>query len=146
MPFGNGLHACPGRELAKLEMLILIHHLLTNFRQCLLNVIQSIYGTKNGAPIDFDMAVLLLQVGLGGISKWDSVWPIPSSSTRAPSQILERSKIINLCQITLIFNFQTKLYYCNCSFNSTSSVIRKDYWETFIFPDVIFVSSILIKD
>lgn len=32
MPFGNGAHACPGNELAKLEMLILIHHLVTKFR------------------------------------------------------------------------------------------------------------------
>lgn len=32
MPFGNGVHACPGNELAKLEMLILIHHLMTKFR------------------------------------------------------------------------------------------------------------------
>ncbi|GAV78400.1 p450 domain-containing protein, partial [Cephalotus follicularis] len=32
MPFGSGVHACPGNELAKLEMLILIHHLLTKFR------------------------------------------------------------------------------------------------------------------
>ncbi|OAY33788.1 abscisic acid 8'-hydroxylase 4 [Manihot esculenta] len=32
MPFGNGVHACPGNEFAKLEMLILIHHLVTKFR------------------------------------------------------------------------------------------------------------------
>ncbi|KAB1200750.1 Abscisic acid 8'-hydroxylase 4 [Morella rubra] len=32
MPFGNGEHACPGNELAKLEMLVLIHNLVTKFR------------------------------------------------------------------------------------------------------------------
>ncbi|MED6121978.1 hypothetical protein PIB30_035319 [Stylosanthes scabra] len=32
MPFGNGFHSCPGNELAKLNMLILIHHLVTKFR------------------------------------------------------------------------------------------------------------------
>ncbi|PWA91423.1 ABA 8-oxidase [Artemisia annua] len=32
MPFGNGAHSCPGSELAKLEMLILLHHLTTTLR------------------------------------------------------------------------------------------------------------------
>ncbi|MCO5583937.1 hypothetical protein L7F22_037855 [Adiantum nelumboides] len=32
MPFGNGVHSCPGSELAKLEMLVFIHHLTTKFR------------------------------------------------------------------------------------------------------------------
>ncbi|GKV01548.1 hypothetical protein SLEP1_g14095 [Rubroshorea leprosula] len=32
MPFGKGVHACPGNELAKIQMLILIHHLVTKFR------------------------------------------------------------------------------------------------------------------
>ncbi|CAM8974228.1 unnamed protein product [Rhodiola kirilowii] len=32
MPFGSGVHACPGNELAKLEILILLHHLITKFR------------------------------------------------------------------------------------------------------------------
>ncbi|XP_010269909.1 PREDICTED: abscisic acid 8'-hydroxylase 4 [Nelumbo nucifera] len=32
MPFGNGVHACPGNELAKLEAYIVVHHLVTKFR------------------------------------------------------------------------------------------------------------------
>ncbi|KAJ0746189.1 putative (+)-abscisic acid 8'-hydroxylase [Helianthus annuus] len=32
MPFGNGAHSCPGSELAKLEMLVFVHHLTTTFR------------------------------------------------------------------------------------------------------------------
>ncbi|KAM1073658.1 hypothetical protein ACFX2B_018499 [Malus domestica] len=32
MPFGNGIHTCPGNEVAKLEVLIFIHHLVNKFR------------------------------------------------------------------------------------------------------------------
>ncbi|KAF7140974.1 hypothetical protein RHSIM_Rhsim06G0050000 [Rhododendron simsii] len=32
MPFGSGVHACPGNELAKLEMLVMTHHLVTKIR------------------------------------------------------------------------------------------------------------------
>ncbi|KAK3028289.1 hypothetical protein RJ639_037466 [Escallonia herrerae] len=32
MPFGSGVHACPGNELAKLEILVMIHHLVSKFR------------------------------------------------------------------------------------------------------------------
>ena len=32
MPFGSGIHACPGNELAKLEILVLLHHLTTKYR------------------------------------------------------------------------------------------------------------------
>ncbi|OVA17831.1 Cytochrome P450 [Macleaya cordata] len=32
LPFGNGIHSCPGNELAKLEMLIFLHHLTTTYR------------------------------------------------------------------------------------------------------------------
>ncbi|KAF4348362.1 hypothetical protein F8388_005510 [Cannabis sativa] len=32
MPFGNGVHSCPGSELAKLEILILLHHITTTYR------------------------------------------------------------------------------------------------------------------
>nr|KYP36156.1 Abscisic acid 8'-hydroxylase 1 [Cajanus cajan] len=41
MPFGNGTHACPGNELAKLEILVLLHHLTTKYRW-------SAIGAKNG--------------------------------------------------------------------------------------------------
>ncbi|CAA0807532.1 Abscisic acid 8-hydroxylase 4 [Striga hermonthica] len=32
MPFGTGSHSCPGNELARLEMLIFIHHLVNKLR------------------------------------------------------------------------------------------------------------------
>ncbi|KAF6162851.1 hypothetical protein GIB67_029120 [Kingdonia uniflora] len=32
LPFGIGGHSCPGSELAKLEMLVLLHHLTNNYR------------------------------------------------------------------------------------------------------------------
>ncbi|ONK72763.1 uncharacterized protein A4U43_C04F22910 [Asparagus officinalis] len=32
MPFGSGTHSCPGNELAKLEILVLLHHLATKYR------------------------------------------------------------------------------------------------------------------
>ncbi|WVZ92515.1 hypothetical protein U9M48_038572 [Paspalum notatum var. saurae] len=32
LPFGSGVHACPGNDLAKLEMLVLIHRLVTSYR------------------------------------------------------------------------------------------------------------------
>ncbi|OWM70876.1 hypothetical protein CDL15_Pgr014549 [Punica granatum] len=41
MPFGSGIHSCPGNELAKLEMLVLIHHLVTKFRW-------EVVGSENG--------------------------------------------------------------------------------------------------
>ncbi|XP_042485648.1 abscisic acid 8'-hydroxylase CYP707A2-like [Macadamia integrifolia] len=41
MPFGNGTHSCPGNEIAKLEMLILLHHLTTKYRW-------SVVGPQNG--------------------------------------------------------------------------------------------------
>ncbi|KAH7567424.1 hypothetical protein ACOSQ2_010995 [Xanthoceras sorbifolium] len=41
MPFGCGVHACPGNELAKLEMLVLVHHLASKFRW-------EVVGSENG--------------------------------------------------------------------------------------------------
>ncbi|KAF5204419.1 Abscisic acid 8'-hydroxylase [Thalictrum thalictroides] len=44
LPFGNGVHACPGNELAKLEMFIVVHHLVTKFRW---EVVKSESGIQN---------------------------------------------------------------------------------------------------
>ncbi|KAJ1702796.1 hypothetical protein LUZ63_002575 [Rhynchospora breviuscula] len=58
MPFGNGTHACPGNELAKLEMLVLLHHLTTNYRWSTLESESGIqFGPfvlpLNGLPMTF---------------------------------------------------------------------------------------------
>ncbi|KAK9716027.1 hypothetical protein RND81_06G206800 [Saponaria officinalis] len=56
LPFGNGIHSCPGNELAKTEILVMIHHLTTKYRWSIIgpqNEIQ--YGPfalpQNGLPI-----------------------------------------------------------------------------------------------
>ncbi|KAL2504230.1 Abscisic acid 8'-hydroxylase 4 [Abeliophyllum distichum] len=45
MPFGSGVHACPGNEFAKLEMLIMVHHLASQFRY---EVLRSENGIQYG--------------------------------------------------------------------------------------------------
>ncbi|XP_010434431.1 PREDICTED: abscisic acid 8'-hydroxylase 1-like [Camelina sativa] len=56
MPFGNGTHSCPGNELAKLEMSIMIHHLTTKYSWSIVGSSDGIqYGPfalpQNGLPI-----------------------------------------------------------------------------------------------
>ncbi|GAB4824434.1 hypothetical protein Ancab_007319 [Ancistrocladus abbreviatus] len=56
MPFGNGTHSCPGSELAKLEMLVFLHHLTTTYRWQVVGDEDGIqYGPfpvpKHGLPI-----------------------------------------------------------------------------------------------
>ncbi|KAJ4707595.1 Abscisic acid 8'-hydroxylase [Melia azedarach] len=56
MPFGNGTHSCPGNELAKLEVLVLLHHLTTKYRWTVVGTNSGIqYGPfalpQNGLPI-----------------------------------------------------------------------------------------------
>ncbi|KAM7280176.1 hypothetical protein ACFE04_007310 [Oxalis oulophora] len=58
IPFGSGAHSCPGNELAKLEILIMIHHLVTKFRWEILGSESGIqYGPfpvpLNGLPARF---------------------------------------------------------------------------------------------
>nr|XP_043608026.1 abscisic acid 8'-hydroxylase CYP707A2-like [Erigeron canadensis] len=56
MPFGNGIHSCPGNELAKLEILVLIHHLTTKYRWSMVGPQNEIHYApfalpQNGLPI-----------------------------------------------------------------------------------------------
>ncbi|CAL5431940.1 unnamed protein product [Camellia sinensis] len=56
MPFGNGTHSCPGNELAKVEILVLLHHLTTKYRWSVMGPQNGIqYGPfalpQNGLPI-----------------------------------------------------------------------------------------------
>lgn len=60
MPFGSGTHACPGNELAKLEILVMLHHLTTKYRWSLSGAETGIqFGPfalpLNGLPIKFTL-------------------------------------------------------------------------------------------
>jgi (+)-abscisic acid 8'-hydroxylase len=56
MPFGNGVHSCPGNELAKLEILVFLHHLTTKYRWSMVGPQNEIQYApfalpQNGLPI-----------------------------------------------------------------------------------------------
>lgn len=60
MPFGSGTHACPGNELAKMEMLVLLHHLTTKYRWTMVGPQSGIqYGPfalpQDGLPITLSL-------------------------------------------------------------------------------------------
>ncbi|GER28187.1 cytochrome P450 [Striga asiatica] len=60
MPFGSGSHSCPGNELAKVEILVLLHHLTTKYRWAVVGPQDGIqYGPfplpKNGLPIELSL-------------------------------------------------------------------------------------------
>ncbi|PSR89296.1 Abscisic acid 8'-hydroxylase [Actinidia chinensis var. chinensis] len=60
LPFGNGTHSCPGNELAKLEILVLLHHLTTKYRWSVVGPHSGIqYGPfalpQNGLPIHLSL-------------------------------------------------------------------------------------------
>ncbi|PPS06903.1 hypothetical protein GOBAR_AA13733 [Gossypium barbadense] len=63
IPFGNGVHSCPGSELAKLEMLVLLHHLTTSYRWQVVGDEDGIqYGPfpvpKRGLPVKVDKVAI----------------------------------------------------------------------------------------
>ncbi|KAL1552667.1 (+)-abscisic acid 8'-hydroxylase [Salvia divinorum] len=60
IPFGSGIHSCPGNELAKLEILVLLHHLTTKYRYSMMGPQNGVqYGPfplpQNGLPIKISL-------------------------------------------------------------------------------------------
>ncbi|KAL9270329.1 Abscisic acid 8'-hydroxylase CYP707A2-like protein [Drosera capensis] len=60
LPFGNGVHSCPGNELARLEILVLLHHITTKYRWTIIGPQSEIqYGPfalpQNGLPIELTL-------------------------------------------------------------------------------------------
>ncbi|XP_073020231.1 abscisic acid 8'-hydroxylase CYP707A2-like isoform X2 [Primulina eburnea] len=52
MPFGSGAHSCPGNELAKLEILVLVHHLTTKYRWSTMGQQDGIQYGPFALPVD----------------------------------------------------------------------------------------------
>lgn len=125
MPFGNGTHACPGNELAKLEMLVILHHLTTKYRLVNLVIhilpnhsflfwVQSfervhIYNVTNN-----HMIMIMMQVVYGRCSKWDPIWSFCSSSEWLAHHIASQEALDIIQDIKHIpFLFNLSLIYTN---------------------------------
>ncbi|KAL8154012.1 hypothetical protein V2J09_011772 [Rumex salicifolius] len=70
VPFGSGLHACPGNELARLEMFVMIHHLVTKFRW-------ELVGSQSGIQYS-PFPVYQPDFGENPASKGSKQWVLPS--------------------------------------------------------------------
>ncbi|KNA20889.1 hypothetical protein SOVF_048330 [Spinacia oleracea] len=60
LPFGSGIHSCPGNELAKLEILVMLHHITTKYRWSIIGPQNEIQYApfalpQNGLPIKLSL-------------------------------------------------------------------------------------------
>ncbi|KAF5930848.1 hypothetical protein HYC85_031721 [Camellia sinensis] len=83
MPFGNGVHSCPGSELAKLEMLLLLHHLTTSYS-----------GWRSPeAAARLELAASQLEIGDGKSSETKTAYstvPFPVPKGGLPVRVYQR--------------------------------------------------------
>ncbi|XP_054791099.1 beta-amyrin 28-monooxygenase-like [Prosopis cineraria] len=52
MPFGGGPRICPGKDFAKLQMLIYLHYVVTFFKWQLINLNPKVLAAMNAIPLD----------------------------------------------------------------------------------------------
>ena len=92
MPFGNGTRACPGNELANLEILVFLHHLTTKYRLAKWiitkdTVIATSFSLMGGIIQNQNVlndsncnCYYFMQVVFDRCKKWDSIWPFCHST------------------------------------------------------------------
>lgn len=100
MPFGNGTHSCPGNELAKLEILVLLHHLTTKYRlvNLIYNSLEKVFFLschKWGISFEYFSCwrgQFCLQMDSGGHKYWNPIWPFCPSDEWIAHQISPKVK------------------------------------------------------
>lgn len=129
MPFGSGIHMCPGNELAKLEILVLLHHLTTKYR--LVNLITSNFNNPFLA-IGFEQRHIIPNQGVSKLAcaasiffwcRWSVVGakngiqygPFALPQNGLPITLFPKSKqIINHTSNTTLASQQLSKYGKNC--------------------------------
>ncbi|KAF8397461.1 hypothetical protein HHK36_016378 [Tetracentron sinense] len=98
MPFGSGLHSCPGSELAKLEMLVFLHHLTTTYRSLSLSLSQShllrqaFLDMRSMRNLDENQLPLFLQWEVVGGEDGIQYVPFPVPNRGLPINVRSRNK------------------------------------------------------
>ncbi|MCO5575578.1 hypothetical protein L7F22_029380 [Adiantum nelumboides] len=137
MPFGNGEHSCPESELAKLEMLVFIHHLTTKFRvqkppqytKPILHiaVVMALAVAKNRTiQCDYGGFILesLVEANLKGSAKNNPYMSAESMLTRRAYQALDMIEDLPVAnsQASLIYN--SRLIACLVRTTTTTTSSR----------------------